>query len=221
MYGLNDGLLNTDDDPSFTEQNWTEGGLSYSRGLGVDTSEPSGVGNSLGIDLSETALLGTITLVEGEPLQSNTTDLDLSSFLAADSNGVVTFMVADERINTETELPVGTEWRVTARERSVEGSMRLAFIPLEGDTNLDGVVTQEDLLPIRTNFGVDDLAYTDGDLNGDGQINSADFRSWKNGFLAGGGQISEAIAWTPIGVPEPSSAFLLVALASVLPGRRR
>ncbi|CAK9037463.1 Uncharacterized protein SCF082_LOCUS22166 [Durusdinium trenchii] len=211
VYGLNDGVLNTDDDPSVTEANWSEGSLSFSKGLGVDTSEPSGLGNTLGLDLNEVTLLGTITLVDGEPLQSNTTDLDLSTFLSSDTNDVVTFLLADERTDMGTGLPVGTEWRITAREASSEDSLRLAFIPLEGDTNLSGAVTPEDLIPINMNFGATGLTYTDGDLNGDNVIDYADFRHWKNGFLAGGGQSSDIAALTDlVPVPEPTSACLVL-----------
>lgn len=223
VYGLNDGVLNTDDDPSFNEANWTEGSLSFSKGLGVDTSEPSSLGNTLGIDLNEVSLLGTVTLVDGEPLQSNTTDLDLSSFLSSDTNGVVTFLIADEQTDSMTGLPIGTEWRMTARESNVENSLRLAFAPLEGDTNLSGAVTPDDLIPISTNFGASGLTYTDGDLNGDNIIDYADFRHWKNGFLAGGGQPSDIAALTNlIPVPEPTSAGLvLLVVAGSLAHRKR
>src|SRR3989304_4021020 len=134
IYGLNDGETNTDDvqDGSFGEANWTEGALTYAMGLGVDvTVSPATVGD-LGLDLTEISLLGTITLVDGEPFLSNTTDLPLASFLSADTNGVVTFMIAD--------LTSETEWRVVAREASGENSVRLSFFPLAGDTDLGGLV---------------------------------------------------------------------------------
>lgn len=128
IYGLNDGETNLDDVPdgSFGEANWTEGGLTYSKGLGVDVTVPL-ADTSLGLDLTEITLLGQITLPGDAPFQSNTTALPLGAFLNADTNNVVTFLIADANF-------AGTEWRVTARENTADGSadtggVLLSFVP--------------------------------------------------------------------------------------------
>jgi hypothetical protein len=130
VYGLIDGVTNTDDvaDGSFGEANWTEGGLSYSRGLGVDVAVLPETVNDLGLDFAEVTLLGTITLPGDAPFQSNTTNLPLGAFLNADTNGVVTFIFADANF-------AGTEWRVAARENTADGSadtggVLLSFVPI-------------------------------------------------------------------------------------------
>jgi len=217
VYGLNDGEMNLDNVPdgSVTEANWSESTLTYSQGLGVDTSVATTALGDLGIDPDETTELGTITLVNGEPLQSNPTDLPLAAFLSADTNDVVTFMLAD--------LVSGTEWRMTAHEASTENSLRLAFSPTPGDTDLDGVVELEDLDPIRTNYRHQGVAYTGGDLSGDGTVTFRDFRIWKTAYLnSGAGSLDGVdLGFLSGSVPEPAS-FWLAAIASLgLLARRR
>ena len=224
VYGLNDGVQNLDNGPDGTvgEANWSESSLRYNHGLGVDVSVATTAVGDLGFDLAEVTLLGSITLIDGQPLQSNTTDLNLGAFLNADTNGRVTFFLADERINEETGLPVGTEWRLTAREASAENSLRLAFAPIAGDTDLNGVVELVDLDPIRTNYSLAGQEYTTGDLNGDGAVTFADFRVWKTGYLEAGGSLA-GINLNFLSVPEPSAAVLLMlaAVASAANRKRR
>ena len=73
----------------------------------------------LGIDLAEVTQLGTISLVDGQPLQSNTTDLPLAAFLNADTNDVVTFLIAD--------MTAQTEWRLVARSIAASRACGLDF----------------------------------------------------------------------------------------------
>jgi len=205
IYGLNDGETNTDDVPdgSFGEANWTEGALTYAMGLGVDvTVSPATVGD-LGLDLTEISLLGSITLVDGEPFLSNTTDLPLASFLSADTNGVVTFMIAD--------LTSETEWRVVAREASGENSVRLSFFPLAGDTDLDGIVELEDLDPIRANHRRQNVTYADGDLNGNNIVDFPDFRIWKTAILNAGVGSLAGVDLGFLSVPEPAAITIAAA----------
>jgi PEP-CTERM motif len=123
IYGLNDGEDNTDNvvDGSFGESNWTEEELSYSQGLGVDVSVAVD-STDLGLDVTEIALLGTITLPGNAPFVSNPTDLPLGTFLNADTNGVVTFLIADANFS-------GTEWRVGVKENATVGGIQLSFVP--------------------------------------------------------------------------------------------
>jgi hypothetical protein len=221
VYGLNDGVTNTDNVPdgSYNEASWAEGTLTYSMGLGVDTTVATTALGDLGIDPAETTLLGTIALVDGQPIQSNPTDLPLSTFLSDDTNGVVTFMLAD--------LASGTEWRLVARESSSENSLRLAFSPMAGDTDLDGVVELEDLDPIRTNYRHQGVDYTGGDLSGDGTVTFRDFRIWKTAYLdslmsEGGGSLSGVdVSFLSGSVPEPTSLWLAAAASLAFVARRR
>ena len=137
IYGLNDGLANTDDVPdgTFGEANWTEGDpsnfLTYSKGLGVDNSVLDTDGTSQGIDLTEVTFLGTITLPGDAPFQSNTTNLPLAAFLNADTNDMVTFLIADSTNSA-------AEWRIRARENTTAGNMGvvLNFVPEPGSIAL-------------------------------------------------------------------------------------
>jgi PEP-CTERM motif len=215
VYGLNDGLTNSDNGGTVTEANWSESTLSYSNGLGVDVNVAPGTVGDLGIDPAETTLLGTITLVNGQPLQSNPTDLPLSEFLSADTNNVVTFLLAD--------LAGQTEWRMTAREASSDNSLRMSFAATPGDTDLDGVVELEDLDPIRANYRHLGLTYGDGDLSGDGTVDFRDFRIWKTAYLnQGSGSLSGVdLGFLAGSVPEPTTLWLAAAAGLGLVARRR
>ncbi len=205
VYGLNDGVTNIDNVPdgSYGEAAWTEGTLSYSKGLGVDTSVPASEGLNLGIDPNETTLLGVINHPDVPELVSTTTDVPLGAFLAADTNGFVTFMLAG--------APTGSpEWRTTARENSAVDTLRIVFNVKTGDTNLNGTVDLDDLTPIRTNYRATGLSYTEGDLNSDNIVDLADFRLWKTGLLAEGGSLAGVDLSFATAVPEPSAALLAV-----------
>jgi len=112
---------------------------------------------------------------------------------------------------------------MTAHEASTENSLRLAFSPTPGDTDLDGVVELEDLDPIRTNYRHQGVAYTGGDLSGDGTVTFRDFRIWKTAYLnSGAGSLDGVdLGFLSGSVPEPAS-FWLAAIASLgLLARRR
>lgn len=82
--------------------------------------------------------------------------------------------------------------------------------PDPGDTNDDGIVDLDDLIPIRTNYFETVAARIDGDLNGDSLVDSVDFREWKNAFLGAGGSLSDVDLGFLTGAPEPTAAALLV-----------
>jgi hypothetical protein len=87
---------------------------------------------------------------------------------------------------------------------------------IPGDTDGNGTVQYpQDFNPIRDNFQKSVALRTQGDLNRDGIVEFADFREWKAAFLAGGGSL-EGIDLSFATVPEPSSACLLVLVASML-----
>lgn len=89
-----------------------------------------------------------------------------------------------------------------------------------GDTNGDGVVTGEDLTPIRTNYRQTVSLRRDGDLNGDGVVTLADFREFKTGLLAAGGSL-EGLDLAFVSVPEPTSALLIGAALAGAGARSR
>lgn len=82
--------------------------------------------------------------------------------------------------------------------------------PDPGDTDDDGDVDLDDLLPIRTNYLQQVAARIEGDLNGDLVVNSRDFREWKTAFLGAGGSLAGADLAFLTAVPEPSTAGLLL-----------
>ncbi|WP_425399994.1 PEP-CTERM sorting domain-containing protein [Aeoliella sp.] len=119
VYGLNDttssGLGNS----------WDESAVNYSNASGVDNSAAVG---TFAFN-SDATFLGTMSFdgvdVQPLPFSSNTADLDLSAFLNADTDGLVTlmFMDVDQR---------GHEYRINSKEGSTadgHGPMRLNFVP--------------------------------------------------------------------------------------------
>ena len=95
-----------------------------------------------------------------------------------------------------------------AREQAVIDWYNETFA-LEGDFNGDGNVDSADYTIWRDTF----LQFGDlpADANGDGFIGNADYDIWEANFGSTASSLSTSTA-----VPEPSSAILLVALASSL-----
>lgn len=205
VYGLNDGEENLDDDPNgnFGEANWTEAGLSYSKGLGVDPNVPI-ESPDLGLDLTEITLLGTITLPGDQPFQSDPNQLPLGNFLSLDTNGVVTFLIADSGMS-------GIEWRVQAMENESGPGVLLNFECDDGDANCDGSIDVElDLAAIAAHFRQDVVLRSDGDLTSDGFVDFDDFDQWKRNYP---GPLTGLDLSFLKAVPEPST--LLIALVAV------
>lgn len=102
-------------------------------------------------------------------------------------------------------------------------SIELAGPPLAGDLNRDGVIDGSDLAYLQAAFkGVRDndqpiafptTIYHTADLNGDGQINTADYTAWRDVFDAT--PLDNASA----SVPEPG-AFALAIIAAGMTRRR-
>ncbi|MEO1497533.1 MAG: dockerin type I domain-containing protein [Planctomycetota bacterium] len=100
----------------------------------------------------------------------------------------------------------------------------VAFLTLEGDFNLDGVIDAADWNTFRSAFGFDAgalgaaVAYRTGDVNFDGRIDRFDFARFKDAFNAANGVGSfEAML---AGVPEPGSIVLLMIAGASLAGVR-
>ena len=84
----------------------------------------------------------------------------------------------------------------------------VAAVP--GDADLDGQVTGEDLLALEAGSDLADPTWVDGDFDQDGDVDHADYLTWKHYAGPGGGSI-----------PEPASLLFLIAAAPFFPLRRR
>lgn len=91
-----------------------------------------------------------------------------------------------------------------------------------GDFNLDGAINSADWVILRTNqlsnLSTKSLAeaYRLGDLNGDKVSNHADFVAFKSLYDAANGAGAFVAMVAATGVPEPTSAVLVLAVGSVL-----
>jgi hypothetical protein len=118
IYGLNDG----------SDDLWNELTTSYGSGVGVLSATEGNYALDVGSAANQVTLLGTMAVSDAETEDtdptaheglntSSTASLDLSSFLAADSNGLVTLLLA---------FPSGTDtnpdWFVATKENTLVGS---------------------------------------------------------------------------------------------------
>jgi len=83
VYGLNDGAV---------DENWDESTITYDNFSGFLNTSPVENGNYV---LGDMTMLGTVAVpgTDNTAVSSNTTDLNLDSFLSADTDGLVTFAI--------------------------------------------------------------------------------------------------------------------------------
>ena len=86
--------------------------------------------------------------------------------------------------------------------------VRLDFEQKVPDFNMDGAVNDADLTRWRDNFGTG-LAHMQGNADGDGDIDGADFLIWQRHL----GNSAPNVAVSAL-VPEPATALLLTAVAA-------
>ena len=91
------------------------------------------------------------------------------------------------------------------------------YLPIVGDANLDGLVDLLDYQLIRDHLLQSVEAGTDGDLNGDGRVDTADFRIWKNAYPGSDADIAQY----DLKVPEPSAVSLLLGALLGIVGWKR
>ena len=105
-----------------------------------------------------------------------------------------------------------------------------SYLPLAGDTNVDGMVDFSDLLTLAQNYGVTGATWAQGDFNADGTVNFADLLALAQNYgqnvdgtqaAAADPAFSPDFARNLTEVPQPSSAPLLAAGALGLLCRRR
>jgi hypothetical protein len=87
--------------------------------------------------------------------------------------------------------------------------------PVPGDYNGDAVVTIDDYLRWRADFGSTTRLAADG--NGNGIVDAADYVIWRNVYLGSGGNGSSV--GNSATIPEPSSSMLFVIVMISIAGR--
>jgi prepilin-type processing-associated H-X9-DG protein/prepilin-type N-terminal cleavage/methylation domain-containing protein len=103
------------------------------------------------------------------------------------------------------------------------GEIEIMFTLL-GDANLDGSVNAEDFTPFSHNIGQSGMSWDDGDFNYDGTVNAEDYTIFATNldhYAALAAQPGVENAANFVSVPEPASASLLLAGASVILTRKR
>ena len=116
-------------------------------------------------------------------------------------------------------------YKITVREAALQGEWPVITVgtnTVVGDVSGNGIIDEDleiDFGPIRDNwletdasFGMQ-LARSDGDLNLDGMVSIADFREWKDAYLAIYGNeqavLAAAASLDSLSVPEPSTLLSL------------
>lgn len=213
VWGLNDTLTAA----GTAGVDWDELTVSYSNAAGMDNAAAVG---TFGFS-SDATQLGTIAVdtmdLQPLPFASNTTDLDLSSFLASDTDGLVTFILMD------LEEAGGKEFYIDSRTGNTSdghGPMTLNFEFPAGDVDGFDGVDLNDLQTIADNFRQAVDSRLDGDLDGNGFVDFDDFGLWKANYT---GSLEGVNLGFLTAVPEPSSVMLAVlgAAGGALMVRRR
>ncbi len=100
------------------------------------------------------------------------------------------------------------------------------WVTKAGDNNLDGRVNIDDLSMLASNWMGTGKVWGDGDFTRDGNVNIDDLSGLAGNWNYG---VSQGISFTDglrqtglgnVGIPEPSSGLLLIALGAVAAGRR-
>src|SRR5690606_38175303 len=111
-----------------------------------------------------------------------------------------------------------------AEIQEINGVVRVAqvnpIVQLEGDFNGDGVVDAADYTVWRNNLGANSEAVINNAGNNNGVVDAGDYVLWKTNFGLSGG--AAALTAGASAVPEPGTLAMGVALlvGGVLAGRR-
>lgn len=87
----------------------------------------------------------------------------------------------------------------------------IASLPVEGDANGDGIVDTADYQLISDNFLKTVIPGSFGDINTDGLVDVKDFRLWQQEYSTGGASTHHGL----LQIPEPRTATLLCLLANL------
>jgi hypothetical protein len=120
VYGLNDDVVS--DGAGRLGNDWDETAVTFANAAGLDNAAPPGTFTILP---EETTFLGTITHTNNDvqplPFSSSVDTLNLSAFLAADTDGLVTLLLMSDTVD-------GQEYRVDTKEGSTSGGHRPATL---------------------------------------------------------------------------------------------
>jgi Concanavalin A-like lectin/glucanases superfamily len=117
------------------------------------------------------------------------------------------------RVNQETHVTIGEKW-TTFHGASFPGMIDEVRVydqglPLPGDANMDGAITDADYTIWADHYGASPAIWLMGDFDGSGEITDADYTIWADNYGAGTSAI-----------PEPATLSIL-ALSVVIARRRR
>jgi T5SS/PEP-CTERM-associated repeat protein len=165
-----------------------------------------------------TTLVATMTI--GANVVPLIADYPAGTLLFADLAGTATTTTARRAFFLNYEYPDTTDvFGFTTNGGQILNQMVTAMggaaSTHAGDVDGNGVVDPFDLAAIKANFRTTVVNRISGDLTGDGFVDIADFREWKenDGLLSGG---------SGSGVPEPSAALLAAfGMAGAMLRRRR
>lgn len=201
VWGLNDTITATGTQGA----DWDEAATNYANAAGLVNTAPIGTFEFS----SDATQLGTLAIdtmdMQPLPFMSNSTDLNLGSFLASDTDGLVTFILMDSEIT-------GTEFYIDSKENNNadgHGPMKINFLFPDGDVDGYNGVDLDDLQIIADNFRQSADSRLTGDLTGDGFVDFDDFDQWKQNYT--GSLAGLNLDFLTTQVPEPGS-LLLAAL---------
>lgn len=156
--------------------------------------------------------------------------------LAYDNGGTITAIGGADTTNPDATMPhlgLGMLYEVLAGNPAIGKKIALtvsstgnypevdnfylAVNIIQGDVNGDGIADLADYAIIRNNFRTSVASQSLGDLTRDGVVNFADFIAWRDAALPSAVALASLSA-----VPEPASCLLVVlGFASVMGGRFR
>lgn len=162
-------------------------------------------GQVIDTDEQKMAFNGLINALDGRGNKFNS--LDIWQWGMSGSDGSLW--------NMDTTLPANQPNNVPASQW-LAGFVGTAVLPQAGDYNRDGLVDGSDYVLWRENLGRNVLQYSGADGNGNGLIDAGDYDVWRSHF----GTIASGASSQPTGVPEPSTALILLSYVLYLAAGR-
>ncbi len=211
LYGLNDSA----DEISSP---WDQYTITYNTAPGMNAPD----GNTLTVDLDMTAVtsLGTYSISTTDNEIKYLSSEEIVSFLNADTNGVVTFIMESQDVGATNFRSS----RGTLDEGQIVPTLDLTLdIPSfhPGDANGDGMVNLADLQILGDNWQSTTASWSQADFTGDNTVNLADLQiigdNWGYGVTP---DVSFDEALAGVVIPEPANVVLLVSAGTLVLMRR-